>query len=241
MNVETVRQRLLARGFPRLQMLAIVAFAGVGGFLTSGALLYAGLDSMAARYAIATAAGYLLFLALMRLWIAYQRRRWRIDAGDLPIDELPALPGGGGGGAAAEGFGGGGGSFGGGGASGSFGAGPVPSGTGSGLLEAVPDLDEAWPLAVAAGIAVAAVAGLVAVGLVIYASPVLFAEVLLDAAVVGAVYRRARRRTGGHWLHGVLRRTWPAAISLGLLLAAAGFVLQLVFPEARSIGAVLGR
>jgi hypothetical protein len=101
-------------------------------------------------------------------------------------------------------------------------------------------LDDAWPIAVVLAIAVAAVGALVAVGMVIYASPVLFAEVLLDAAVVGAVYRRARRHSRSDWLHGVLRRTWLPALGLAGLFAVSGLVLQAFFPQAHSIGAVLG-
>ena len=58
------------------------------------------------------------------------------------------------------------------------------------------DLDELWWLAVAA---VAAAAGLLAVGFVVYSAPVLLAEVELDAALVGAVYRKLRREDQGYW------------------------------------------
>src|SRR5512145_887973 len=112
-DVETVRRRLLAEGFPRFEML-LLSLAGFGAFLTSAALLSAGLESMAARYALAAAAAYLFFLALVRVWIFLQRRRWPLEP------EIP-LPGGGSAGDAQP-LRGGGGSFGGGGASGSFGS-----------------------------------------------------------------------------------------------------------------------
>lgn len=242
--VEELKERLLAKSFPRLQMMLIVSLAGLGAFLCSVALLHSGLGSMAWRYLVAATFGYLLFLVLIRSWLAYQRRYWSLDS-DVPTDvELNGESGS---------FSGEDGSFGGGGASGSFG----PSGGSSiphsdsldivpspgfapsaGFLDSVPDVDEAWPVArIALGLG-ALLAGLVALGFVVYASPVLFAEVLLDAAVVGAVYRRARRRSRGHWLGGVLRRTWLPAAGLCVLVALTGFVLQSAAPEARSLGAV---
>jgi hypothetical protein len=236
LEVESLRQRLLAESFPRLQMSLLVSLAGLAALLCSFVLLRAGLERMGLRYFVAAAIGYLVFLALVRAWLFYQRRRW-----DELLD-VPDLGGGGGSGSASEPptFSGGGGSFGGGGAQGSFGPSeapaPVSSSGGSGALDLVSDLDDAWPIAL--GLA-ALLAGLAALAFVIFASPVLFAEVLLNAAVVGAVYRRARRRSRAHWLHGVVRRTWLAALALCLFVAAAGFLLQATAPEARSLGAVL--
>jgi hypothetical protein len=63
--------------------------------------------------------------------------------------------------------------------------------------------------------------------------------VLLDAAVAGAVYRRARRRSRAHWLRGVVRRTWLPALALCAFVAAGGFAVQQVMPEARSLGDVI--
>lgn len=220
-----------------MQMLLLVSLAGLGAFLVSAGLLHGGLGSMAARYFFAAATGYLFFLVLVRLWLAYQRRQWSRD-GDVPIES------GDGAGSVEPEFSGEGGAFGGGGASGSYSdelpveldALPsVTSESSSGFLDAVPDVDDAWPLVLAL---VALVAGAVALGFVVYASPLLFAEVLLDAAVVSAVYRRARRRNRGHWLHGVLKRTWLPAAALCLSVALGGFVLQLLAPEAKSLGGV---
>jgi hypothetical protein len=253
--VDGVRRRLVAESYPRLQMSTIVAAAALVAFLCSAFLLGRGLESMAARYAIAAGFGYAVFLLLIRAWIAYQRRRWNVDL-DLPMD-LPVdlLRGGGGldGGSASPPFTPGGGSFGGGGAGRSFAdAGPLeaPSApsfepdlpaAGSGVADAVdwvPDVDpgDAWPLALAAAVLFA---GFVAMGFVVYASPVLFAEVLLDAAVAGALYRRARHRSRAHWLRGVLRRTWLPALALCAFVAGAGFAVQVAMPEARSLGDVM--
>jgi hypothetical protein len=244
-TVEDLRKRLLAQSFPRLQMSLIVILAGLGAFLCSVGLLAIGISSMAARYFVATAIGYVVFLILVRAWLSYQRRHWSIDL-DVPLDAVshgdPGMPS----------FSGGGGSFGGGGAGRSFDSAgapvmprpisiaDVPSSSsidGSSSIDLVPDLDEAWPFALGV---ILLLAGVVALAFVIYSSPVLFAEVLLDAAVVGAVYRRARRRSRAHWLHGVVRRTWLPATALCAFVALAGFALQASAPGARSLGGVIG-
>jgi uncharacterized membrane protein YgcG len=222
-----LRERLLAESFPRAQMLAILSLAGVAAFLCSALLLRFGIAGMPARYCVAAAVGYGSFLALVRVWISWQRGRWNPDF------ELPDTGAGGGSGAAS--FEGGGGSFGGGGANASFGP-PAAEPSSGTSLDFVPDVDDAWPIALAVA---AALAGAIALGFVVWASPILFAEVLLDAAVVGAVYRRARRRSRRHWLRGVVARTWLPAAALCAFVALAGFVLQTSAPEAESLGAVL--
>jgi hypothetical protein len=188
---------------------------------------------MAARYLVAAATGYLLFLLLVRLWIAAQRGRWTPDV-EVPGDLDGAAD------AAAPDFAGGAGSFGGGGASGSYEAPDTASIVGTDNppsvgFDFVPDVDDAWPLLLAVA---ALLAGIIAIVFVVYASPILFAEVLLDAAVVGAVYRRARLNDRGR-LHGVLRRTWLPATALCLSVALAGGILQVAAPEAKSLGAAI--
>src|SRR5262249_26107646 len=96
--------------------------------------------------------------------------------------------------------------------------------------------DEAWPIAIAAG---ALLLGVIALGFVVYASPALFAEVLIDAAVVGAVYRRTRGHTRSHWLRGALRRTLAPAAALCLLLPLAGLALEHAAPGAHTLRAVI--
>jgi hypothetical protein len=230
LDVENLKEKLLARSFPRLQMSLLVALAGLGAFLCSVALLHGGLASMATRYFVSAAIGYLLFLGLIRLWIAYQRGTLSLDFPDL--SELPV-----GGRPSAPPFSGGGGRFGGGGASQSLGGGHRSIGSVHHSAGSILDgLDELGLFVL--GIA-ALLAGLIAVGLVVYASPVLFAEVLLDAAVASAVYRSALRHERSHWLKGVFRRTWLSAAALCLFVAAGGFLLQASAPEARSLGAVV--
>jgi hypothetical protein len=223
-------------------MILILAIAGAAGFLGSVFLLWSGFDNMALRYALAVAISYLVFLALIRVWLALYRRRWSVEM-DLPT-------GGGGRSEAAPALGGGG-RFGGGGAGRSFDS-PTES-VSRPVIEVLPtsspaghggaadvasalDLDDAWPLALALLLLLGGVIGL---AFVIYASPILFAEAALDAAVVSTVYRRVRLRPNQHWLTGVLRRTWIPAIALTFFMGLAGLILQsAAAPDARSLGGV---
>jgi hypothetical protein len=216
--VAEVRRRLDGETFPRLIVLCMLLAAGAAAFFASVLALDAGVESMALRYALATAVGYVVFLLLIRVWIAV-RRGWTPEPDDDVFGEgleLARRP-----------------------------DGAAGSGSSHGLVDAASDgfawsfdLDDLWWLAL---IALAAFAGLVAVGFVVYAAPVLLAEVALDAALVGTVYRRLRREDRGYWATTALRQTWAAAAVLVAFMAVLGFALQQVAPEAVSVGDVIRR
>jgi len=257
LNTKQVEERLLATSFPRLQMMLILALAAVGTFLCSATLVRCGLRSMGVRYALAVLGGYLSFLSFVRVWIAYQTRNWAFgrakssaseprDFGDGAMDavdavsklDLPDLSALGDlGSSAGRAFSGGGGGFGGGGASGSF---DVDLGAGdsdaSDALDAVSGSDDALPIIIAV---LALLGGVVALGFVVYSSPVLFAEVLLDVAVLGAVYKKNQRHQRSHWAAGVLGRTYKPMLVLMVLAAIFGFALQSTAPHEVTLGAVL--
>ncbi|MDF3072080.1 MAG: hypothetical protein K0R38_7681, partial [Polyangiaceae bacterium] len=81
--------------------------------------------------------------------------------------------------------------------------------------------------------------GIVALGFVVYSSPLLLAEVLLDVAVVGALYRKNQRHERGHWAAGVLSRTYKPALVLAIFAVIFGFATQSLAPEQHTLGAVL--
>lgn len=228
-------------------MALILALAAVGAFLTSASLVALGLGTMGARYALAVVGGYLFFLLLVRLWIAYQTRNWSFgrrkqergqqssDLGDIDLPDLSAL--GELGSAAEGGFAGGGGDFGGAGASGSFGDAAPSEGSSSGVLDGIGGADgEGVAIVIAV---VALLGGLLALGFVVYSSPILLAEVLLDVAVVGALYKKNQRHQRSHWAAGVLSRTYKPALVLAIFAAIFGFAAQSVAPEQHTLGAVL--
>jgi hypothetical protein len=243
--VARVRDRLLTRGAPRLQLSGIVILSGCAAFIASVVSLRLGLDSMAMRYPLAVVCGYLAFLVLIRSWIAWQRRSVVTEARDTAIDvasnvdlmdvSLPTrvptpsaaslFTGGRSGGA------GGGAHWAGAYSAPSHAASAAPKGLGFSL-----DLDELWFVVVAAA---CAIGGLLVIVYVIYTAPVLLAEVAIDAAVVSAVYRRLRREDTSHWVLTVVRHTWLQALALVVFAAVAGYALQRVAPEARSIGGVV--
>jgi hypothetical protein len=244
LSATAVEQRLLATSFPRLHMVLIISLAALGAFLCSASLVSLGVGNMGVRYALAVVGGYLSFLSFVRLWIAYQTRNrsWARDQGkrsgsfdsNIELPDLSSL--GDLGGAAESAFSGGGGAFGGAGASGSFGDAAPSGGGSSGALDAVGSADEGLPILIAV---IALLGGLIALGFVVYSSPILFAEVLLDVAVVGAVYKKNRRHERGHWAAGVLGRTYKPALVLGVFAALFGFAAQRVAPEQTTLGGVL--
>ena len=206
------------------------------------ALLWAGLHSMAARYAVASAAGYVVFLLLIRVWIVWQRGRLDLgpDPGDVILDGSASVGDSGGslfGGGRSGGAGGG----------ASFEAATTPrtavavpvarsGGGGGSWFGELSDADDAAWIVLALALAFA---GLVAVFYVVYAAPLLLAEVALDAAVMSGIYRRLRREDARHWTSGVFRHTWIPALVIVACATGVGFCVQAIAPDARSIGGVI--
>jgi hypothetical protein len=212
--VSEIRDRLTRTNWPRLTILIILAFAGSAAFLTSVACLVIGLDSMASRYALASIAGYLAFVVLIRGWIAI-RRGWEpnVDLPDPfdtsmnlePVEKITCVH------------------------QASSSAGDAGSGFSI-------DLDDGIFIVIAI---LAALGGVACIAYVIYIAPLLLAEVALDAALVSAAYRRLRQEDAGHWTGAVLRRTWVPAAFLVIFMSGAGFAAQRIAPDARSIGDVV--
>ena len=217
--VAEIQQRLDHETFPRVIVLIMLIVAGAASLLCSAAALDAGLESMARRYALATAIGYLVFLLLIRVWIAI-RRGWIVDRPDV-LDAEDLVNG------VVDS------------------RGTVDPGSSGNLVEAAShgfewsfDLDDLWWLAL---VALAAGAGLVAVAFVVSSAPVLLAEVALDAALVGTVYRRLRHEDRSYWVMTAVRQTWVSAAVLVTFMAVLGFALQQSTPGGDSIGDVIRR
>ena len=84
---------------------------------------------------------------------------------------------------------------------------------------------------------IASTCGVVALGYVVYVAPLLLAEIAVDAALVGAIYGRLRKRDMRTWLHTAVARTWVPALAVVRTVAILGWGLQRVAPGAASIGA----
>ncbi len=222
---------------PRFQISLILLFTGLAGFLMSFSLLHLGVPWMWLRYPIAILIAYCVFLLLLRLWLFLQRRNLDVDFDPSALDFSSSE---------ASGHGeslqfGGGGDFGGGGAGGSWGesisssssassGGSVSDGVGFDL-----DLEEGWLVVLAI---VALIGGLVASIYIIYIAPALLAEILVDGALVGGLYKRVKPIEQRHWLRAAVRRTLLPAILAAIFFTVAGYAMQKAVPAAHSMGEV---
>ena len=245
----TIKEALIADGYPRLQMMLLVGLTGCAGFLTSYTLLHSGLHTIWVRYLLAMVVAYGAFLLLLWLWLKWPKTSWS-DLLD-PTDLIPSRGGGGGGISLPTG---GGGNFGGAGASAAFEApaqamsAPLldpgnliePSSGGSDLVGdavgAVADSDEfAIPLMVIVLVLTLLLSSL----WVIWSAPSLFAELLVDSALSAGLYHKLRQIPRRHWLETAIRRTiWPFLITT-VVVVATGWGMNHLVPEAKSIGEFL--
>jgi hypothetical protein len=255
-RIALVEKQLMRRSSPRLQVSVIFAFTGLAGFLTSYALLHAGIGAMWFRYAVAILIAYGVFLLLLRLWLWMQQRSLGdvdIDGSSFDISSVGSGSSGGGGGS----WSGGGGSFGGGGASGGWeegvkvgalsssgpsepisvsGSGSSSGSSGGSFLDNFSaDLDEGVLIIIAL---VAILGGVIASLYVIYIAPGLLAEILVDGALLAGLYKRVKHIEQRHWLRAAVRRTIVPVLIAAVCFTAAGYAMHLAAPEARSIGDV---
>ena len=180
-------------------------------------MLKLGLSAMCLRYPLAVGLSYLVFLGLLRLWLGCQTT----DASPASTDDdfgvtdaLLNMP--------------------------DFGDGNICIGTSSdgsagdaiGALE----LDELLFVVVAV---VSIGAGLLVCLYLVWTGPALLAEVLVDGLLMARVYTTMKGAGQSYWMSGALRRTWFPAILVAVFFAVAGFAMQKVCPDAKSIGSVI--
>ncbi len=252
-RVERMRELLLRRGMPRLQMSLILMLTGLVGFLVSFALLHLGVGRMWLRYPFAVIVAYAAFLLLLRLWLFYHQRVSRESSSfDLDLNILDGVPVDLSGAANdVAGFGGGG-DFGGAGAGGDWGTQGLSAasesvsggggssggsgGGGSGLLDSLDigvDADEGCFFVIALLLLI--LGGLLASLYVVYLAPALLAEILVDGLLVSGLYRRVKEPVPGNWLLGAVRRTLVPVLLTFACFVAAGYILNRLAPEARTI------
>ena len=229
-----VREWLQSRHWLRLHMFVIVAVTFGAGLVATWALMKLGVDRLWWRYAIGVCAAYLVFLALVRLWIWFV---CRIDAGyaDGEAFELVLRN--------AERIEwttelGGGGEFGGGGASGGWEGGEdvvaapmkvASSSDGGGLSLDVGDA-EGCAGVIVLGVLVALF--MVVGGYLIYTAPAILAEAAFEALLAAALARRAKRVAGAGWVGSVFLSTfWVFAAVLAFAIVL-GWYAQMRCPEA---------
>ena len=228
-----LRRQLERDSYPRLQMMLLVALTGAAGFLCSTLLLHSGMDEMGLRYLISVGCAYLVFLVLLWLWL----RTSADDYDSVPdaVDWSNALPS-----PHQHGWTGGGGRFGGGGAQGRWESTPVEYERSESIapFDSV-DVDGADEFAIPLVVLIFAVTLVLASFSIVYSAPVLFAELLLDGVLAATLYRGLKRLETRHWLETALRRTLLPFIVAAVLLAAAGWGMQVYAPGAHSLGEVI--
>ena len=244
-----LRRRLQKRHWLRMHA-ALTGGISLGVMsLLSLALLKAGVHSMALRYGVALAAGYLLYLLLVRLWAGCMLRRdW-----DVPSD-APGLSGGSGKSGAADvaGFESGqGGSYGGGGADGQWDSGahlgelPSPS-SGTGLpdvdLSGVDGLDEGAivvvPVLLVFASLLIAVTGAGSLLWLVFGAD-LFLTVAVEVAFALLMARTLYVVEREGWLLAALRISWKPVLGALVTAIALGALADWFFPQADTLVQVL--
>ena len=248
--------RELARRFVlRGHMVLILVAVALSGVVTSKLLLLLGLGSMRTRYGVAVAAAYLVFIALVGLWLMYVRRsmaapsesaRARSSSSVGLLDFDIGAGAGTGSGPSVPRFSSGGGSFGGGGASGSYAdaavvaRGSSRSGSRWGSWGFDGDLDDGIWIVIAFIVFVSVIA--VTGGFMIYDAPHMFGEAAFQFFLASGLFRSTRALKSGGWtaaLQGgwtgvVVRRTAIPFVIVAVAAVVFGHVVQKLCPEARS-------
>ena len=250
---DQLRRRLQKRHWLRLHAVLTGGISLGVMSLLSLALLHAGVHSMALRYGVALASGYLLYLLLVRLWVdCMLRRDW--NPGDVPAD----IPGSSGGTASPDATAslesGQGGSYGGGGATGDWGGDPaqlLDSGTALGEVASsassgidIPDiggLDEGVVIVPVLLVFAALLIAVTGAGSLLWL--VFGAELFLTVAVeVAFALLMARtlyvvEREG--WLQAALRISWKPVLGALVTAVLLGAVADWCFPQADTLVQVL--
>ncbi len=209
----------------RRRWLRVHAFGlGLLCFLASGAisaaLMRAGVGSLALRWSLALAGGYLVFLGLLWLWCRWLLSRAEAE-GDWPLDAADAALSGRGGGGVECGD-----------------SGLEMGDLAEGALNVAGAADEGVvvlvPLAVVLGVAVLIATGLSAAVFGLFGVEVLLgvAVEIAFAAAGGALAFRARREG---WLLHATGRTWRPMLAILVVAALLGAVVDHWLPQAGSL------
>lgn len=229
---KAIKTKLLCHGSPRLQMALILFFTSAVAFMVSTLLLKVfHIQMMWLRYTMAALAAYLFFFLALRIWMIYIRSQEKTKIimeeiiseadGELRnylegriVNGMESLSG--------------------------DNSDSQISGSGEGSSGISLDLDGDAVKGVLILILIAvALSLLIVFGYIIFAAPALLSEMALDAAVVGAFYKRVHKIQGSNWLIGALRGTWIPFLIVVFILAITGFIIQRINPEFASLGDVV--
>lgn len=232
--ISNLRKRLPLRLHMTLILMA-TSLAGVGA---SKLLLHFGVGNVALRYPMTVALAYLVFLALVKIWLFLiseaPARRLVDNVGDAltPDIPLPDLSG-----STSSAFSGGGGSFDGGGASDGFG--DVVGGAADTVGDVVGGaVDDEGGLALVVVLVVLAALLLSVLGGAVYLiweAPAILSEAAFDALLAASLVKSSRRMNEPDWLGSVFKATWkPFSLILAFSLLS-GWAMHHYLPKAQRI------
>jgi hypothetical protein len=234
---------LQSRHWLRVHMFVIVTVTFLAGITATKLLMLLGVDLLWLRYAISVCAAYLVFLFMIRLWIAIvcgTDDRFFDSPNGIDLYVRAA----GGADDVAEIFGGG--KFGGGGASGSWGSADDIAAAPAKAAKLSGGSDKSGCLSFDLGgdgegcvvvilLAVLVGALLIAGGYLIYAAPAILGEAAFEALLAAALARRAKKLALGGWVGSVFRATvWIFVVVLALSITL-GWYAQKHCPGARRV------
>jgi hypothetical protein len=199
-------------GSPRTDFTLLAALTGGAGFLASAGLLGLGLRFLWLRYALAVLISYLVFLALLGVWLGIEKRRL-LRGGVLP-EEPPIVRG-------------------------TSGKQLKAAESGwdavSSIFDGLSGTHDLGAFFIGVLIIVAVISVLFGVVVVIASAPELLAEVLLDGLLSAGLYHRLRGLDSSHWLESAVRRTWKPFLGVLIIFLAGGLVLHGMDPRAVSL------
>ncbi|HEX8170014.1 MAG TPA: hypothetical protein VF824_05670 [Thermoanaerobaculia bacterium] len=232
------RAALESRFYLRIHMTLLLGATFASGVVATNLLLRAGLYHLTERYILAVCGAYLVFLGLVRLWLIYvgaDRRGIDLGSNGIDIGDLGGIGGSDASDTAGEVLHAGGGRFGGGGATGSWGT-PTPvKSSGSSALD-FGDLDDLWIVV----LLIALVLALLAIAVyLIWVAPAILSEAAFDAALAGALARRAKKMSSPGWVGAVWRATVVPFLVVLVLAGALGWAAERRCPEAKRLSEAL--
>jgi len=257
-SLEHFKQKFPERFFVRLHMTVLLLGVCTSGLIVSKILFEIGLRSMLLRYLIAVCVSYLVFFALMRVWLWYIGAGERedaplpdldvVDAIDLGQSSMDAIGGG------IQGFSdpalkGMGGDFGGGGASDVWGSADAAS---EPVRSSVASVGRGGSFGKSIGLDIdlgddGIVIVLIVLGLLllvifgagaylVYAAPEILAEAAFEALLAAGLINASRKITRRGWIGSVLKATWIPFLLVVLMTGIFGWVAEAYFPDAARLG-----
>lgn len=260
-SVKSQRESQLAKfraainrdSYPRLEMLMLVSFTGLAGFLASYGLLNLGLNTIWLRYLVSIGVAYVVFLALLGVWLAWKTTNLREAAAEVSnplegvdiISDIPFFLN-----SAKTGnstvFQGNGGSFDGGGASGDYISDTSPNSENGEIIgeafgAAAQAEEGAIPLIVIGALILGLFSIFIATFSIVSSAPILFSELLVDGMLSASLYKRLKGIDSHHWLESAIKRTfWPFFFAT-LTFVVVGWTMEYFVPNAHSLGEILSR